>query len=78
MSNQTDFVIENGYLESYKGSDAHVDIPEGVWQISGLAFHQANVTSLSLPASLERAPLFAFGMEKVHTRLGNRYKVVRM
>lgn len=67
MSNQTDFVIENGYLESYKGSDAHVDIPEGVWQISGLAFHQANVTSLSLPASLERAPLFAFGMEKVHT-----------
>ena len=32
MSNQTDFVIENGYLESYKGSDAHVDQHVG-WAI---------------------------------------------
>ena len=67
MHNPGDFIIVNGYLERYIGSDEHVIIPEGVTEISALAFHQANVTSLSIPASLESAPLFVFGLEQLHT-----------
>ena len=54
MSSASDFVIENGVLEQYIGSDEHVVIPDGVTAIEGQpAFNKCkNVKSITVPASV--------------------------
>lgn len=38
MSNTSDFVIENGVLTKYNGSNENVVIPDGVTEIGSRAF----------------------------------------
>lgn len=53
MSNLNDFVIENGVLKKYTGSDEHVVVPEGVKEIDAFAFEDSyNMTELTLPDGL--------------------------
>ena len=47
------FEIKNGVLEKYKGTDAHVDIPEGVTSIGNGAFsYCSSLTSVTIPDSV--------------------------
>ena len=51
MSNASDFIIENGVLKKYIGSDGDIVIPEGVSKIDDFAFLQSrsNIRSISIP-----------------------------
>lgn len=60
MSNEKDFVIENGVLTKYDGPGEDVVIPEGVTEIASSAFWWCEeLTSLSLPMTLEKIQLGA-------------------
>lgn len=55
MSNQSDFVIENGVLKEYVGQDLTVTVPEGVKIIGKSAFASyrcRNITSVTLPEGI--------------------------
>ncbi len=53
MSNPSDFVIENGVLKKYKGSDSDVVIPEGVTCIGDSAFSLCSeLTNITIPDSV--------------------------
>ena len=53
MSSANDFIIENGILKEYTGSDEVVVIPEGVTEIGGSAFkYQHKLTKIVFPESL--------------------------
>ncbi len=47
-----DFEIVNGVLESYGGTSANVIIPDGVKSISMFAFCGGNIKSITIPASV--------------------------
>ncbi len=50
MKNSKDFVIENGHLRKYIGSDADVVIPDDVVEIDPVAFENCvNLVSVSIP-----------------------------
>ena len=50
MSGNKDFVIENGVLEDYKGSDTDIVIPEGVTAIGYIAFQSCKfLKSVDIP-----------------------------
>ena len=50
---ESDFVIEDGVLLSYRGSDTAVTVPEGVVSIADSAFeNNQKITSVTLPSSL--------------------------
>ena len=52
-ANENDFVIENGKLISYKGTDEVVTIPDEVSIISGTAFYNnKNITELIIPENV--------------------------
>ena len=54
MSTASDFIIENGILKEYTGSDEVVVIPEGVTEIGGSAFkYQHKLTKIAFPESLK-------------------------
>ena len=61
MSNASDFVINNGVLVAYNGSDAHMDIPEGVTAIvPKLLEGKSHVTSVAIPSSVTEIGVEAF------------------
>lgn len=61
MSGNKDFVIENGVLKKYTGSDSDVVIPEGVTKIGGSAFEDCtSLTSVTIPNSVTSIGKWAF------------------
>ena len=60
--NQSDFVVVNGILISYKGKDKHVEVPEGITAVGSGAF-MANdaLLSVHLPKSVIYIDSMAFG-----------------
>ena len=58
----SDFVINNGVLEKYEGSDKNVDIPADVVEIGAEAFSGNDaIVSVNLPAGLKQIKYYAFG-----------------
>lgn len=59
MSSSNDFIIENGVLKAYRGSDADVTIPDGVRSIGSNVFREhSGLKSVTIPegvASIGRA-----------------------
>ncbi len=61
MSNANDFVIENGVLTKYVGSDGDVVVPKGVTVIGEEAFfNDKNVVSVRLPYGTRKISSYAF------------------
>lgn len=56
-----DFDIKNEVLRKYHGSDAHVVIPDGVWEIGQSAFYNCtSLTSVTIPNSVHYISWGAF------------------
>lgn len=71
-----DFVIENMSLEKYTGLGGDVVIPDGVEDISCLAFENTTITSLSLPVSMWHVPRFIpqqNQLSNIYVAEGNAY-----
>ena len=61
MGNASDFIIENGVLVAYNGSDSHMAIPEGVTAIAPkLLEGKSHVTSVTIPSSVTEIRGVAF------------------
>ena len=61
MADHNGFVIENGRLLKYEGSDGDVVIPEGVTEIGDRAFQYCRgLTDISIPATVKRVGKGAF------------------
>ncbi len=61
MSNQDDFVIENGVLTKYRGDGGDVVIPDGVTGIGRSAFEDCkSLTSVMIPESVTSIGIDAF------------------
>lgn len=61
MSSANDFVIENGNLKKYLGSDENVVVPDGVKDIWSFAFKDnQTITSIVLPDTVTRIGMEAF------------------
>ncbi|MCL2694412.1 MAG: leucine-rich repeat domain-containing protein [Oscillospiraceae bacterium] len=61
-ADESDFVIENGVLIEYNGTDTHVVIPDGVTWIGVRAFeYNASIISVIIPNSVTSIDYFAFG-----------------
>jgi len=61
MAQDYDFEITNGVLESYKGKDSQVVIPEGVTAIGLGAFRDCtSLTSVTIPDSVKEIGICAF------------------
>lgn len=57
-----EFIIKNGKLERYNGSDENVIIPENVTRIGAFAFRgRKNLTSVVIPYGVTEIDYFAFG-----------------
>ena len=56
MSGNKDFVIENGVLKKYTGSDSDVVIPEGVTVIGNYAF-QGNYNNYKISLTINKVRL---------------------
>ena len=56
----SDFIIVDGVLTEYTGSDASVTIPEGVIEIGGEVFRWKRLTEVTFPKSLKKIEDFAF------------------
>lgn len=58
---KSDFIIENGMLKKYRGSQTNVIIPDNVSSISSNAFYGCNsLTSITIPDSVEEIGYRAF------------------
>ena len=65
MNKKIDFVIENGILKKYKGTESDIVIPDGVTEIGTAAFiEHTNIKSVTFPKSLERIGSYAFCVER--------------
>ena len=62
FNQETDFVTVNGILISYKGGEAHTELPNGITAIgSGAFMAQENLRSVHLPDSVIYIDSMAFG-----------------
>ena len=53
MDNAKEFLIEDGVLMCYTGSDSHIIIPDGVTRIESHVFNgRTDITSIILPNSV--------------------------
>ena len=60
-ADNSDFIIENGVLTSYRGSGGNVVIPDGVTEIGEWAFaYCSNLTSITIPDSVTEIGECAF------------------
>lgn len=56
-----DFIIENGVLKKYNGTDINIVIPEGVTEIGSLAFpNKKEIFLLPFPKVLQLLTLLFF------------------
>lgn len=55
-----DFVIINGVLTEYLGESSIIVIPEGVTEIADGVFKDVNITTLTLPSTIEKIGVYAF------------------
>lgn len=61
MSNEKDFVIENGVLVKYKGKGDEVVVPDGVTKIDAEVFRKkSKITSVVVPEGVREIGDFAF------------------
>ena len=61
MSNASDFIIENGVLKRFIGTDTHVTVPDGVTVISNYAFQRyPPICSVQLPNGITQIGDYAF------------------
>ena len=61
MSNESDFIIENGVLNKYVGPGGDVVIPEGVTSIGGGVFNEcSSLTNITIPDSVTSIGSYAF------------------
>ena len=60
MSNFNDFLIENGVLKKYKGKNTDVVIPSGVICIAPKVFSGKDITSITIPNSVNNVGKEAF------------------
>lgn len=68
MRKYGDFLIDNGVLIEYTGTDAEVAVPEGIKEIGFEAFYRKNMVSVRLPKGLRRIGRLAFNKcEKLNT-----------
>lgn len=72
-----DFIIEDGVLEEYCGSDRDVVIPSIVTEISSFAFYAGNIESLIIGDNVKRIESEAceelYNLEKVTIGNGTEY-----
>lgn len=61
----SDFVIKNGVLTEYKGTDETVIIPEGVTSIGEKVFYYKPIKQVTFPKSLKSIGNGAFGQTKL-------------
>ena len=62
MTNMKDFLIEDGMLKKYLGTDANVTIPSGVTGIGDLAFDGCkSLTNVKIPSGVISIGVLAFG-----------------
>lgn len=68
MKKHGDFLIDNGVLIEYTGTDAEVIVPEEIKEIGFEAFYRSNVVCVRLPKGLTRIGRLAFNKcEKLNT-----------
>ena len=60
MSNASDFVIEDGILTKYVGSNVNVEIPEGISVIGQEAFRRKGIVSVTMPDTVTEIGFGAF------------------
>ena len=61
LSNQNGFLIENGILMSYQGTETQIEIPNTVTEIAMNAFAgNFNITSVHIPSSVKKINASAF------------------
>jgi hypothetical protein len=78
MRKQGDYLIDNGVLIEYTGTDAEVAVPEGIKEIGFEAFYRKNVVSVSLPKGLRRIGRLAFNKcEKLAGQRPYRHRLRR-
>lgn len=63
----SDFVIEDGVLKAYNGSDTKVVIPDTVSIIGENAFHLAKINEVVIPSSVTTIQSSAFSFSKIRT-----------
>lgn len=57
----TGFVIENGILKKYRGTDSHVVIPDSVTALGDYAFHYcSDLRYLTIPDSVVEIGMYTF------------------
>ena len=68
MNNPNDFVIENGVLKEYKGTDPVVTVPDGVTVIGERAFYNCrSLQKITLPEGLTSIGSGAFACTDVRS-----------
>ncbi|MCM1194754.1 MAG: leucine-rich repeat domain-containing protein, partial [Firmicutes bacterium] len=55
-----DFVVIDGVVTQYLGESSIIEIPEGVTEIADGVFKDVNITTLTLPSTIQTIGLYAF------------------
>ncbi|MBD5445463.1 MAG: leucine-rich repeat protein, partial [Lachnospiraceae bacterium] len=60
LSSVSDFVINNGVLTAYNGTDEDVEIPDGVVEIGERAFKEKNIKTVEFSSTVVKVANYAF------------------